>query len=176
MARGTAKRGRVRGRRANRSWTTAVLLVSLAAALGLTAGASAGLAQPAKPAQPAGPAQPARLSQKGPGKTVVIEVLDGLVSPDIVVIGRGGTVVWQNVTDWWVRVNFNWEAQPATPCAAAKGGKAAEALHPSTVITPGGRVSLCFAVPGTYYYLALPDGNLDFGTPPARGIIVVQDD
>ncbi len=134
-------------------------IVFLAAALVLLANA------------PVGPAQTA---QKNSGKTVVIEVLDGFVSPSILVIQPKTTVIWENDLNKFMNLNFSKGGLVKRSCSDAAGFRPDVGDGPTSNMPPGGSARLCFTNPGIYYFIVTPQGALTLGTQPALGTIIVQ--
>ena len=134
-------------------------IVILAAALVLLANA------------PVGPAQAA---QKNSGKTIVIEILDGFVSPSIVAIEPETTVVWENITENFVNVNFVMGAQVEKPCSVPTDFELSGGAYQTASLPPGGTAKLCLVTPGTYNFIVIPPGALVLGSQPALGTIIVE--
>ncbi|MFQ5915190.1 MAG: hypothetical protein ACE5JS_18625 [Nitrospinota bacterium] len=118
----------------------------------------------------------AQTAQKGSGKTTVIEVHNGFVSPSTLAIPRGTTVILQNYSGRFMNVNFT-RGQPAgKSCSAPDSSRPPEGDYPSLNISPAGKTSFCLLAPGTYYFTVLREGPWGLGTVPAYGTIIVREE
>ena len=112
---------------------------------------------------------------KGFGRTVQIDVLEGFMSAEHIVIDRGTTVIWHNATDKAVNIVFGIGEKVKRACVAPTRFVLQGGEYWAQSIPPGGVASLCFVQSGTFDYSAAPDGVPGGeGSKPARGLISVR--
>ncbi|MFQ5912985.1 MAG: hypothetical protein ACE5JS_07370 [Nitrospinota bacterium] len=144
-----------------RTWKTPVWLLSAVAVFSLLALSADGIAQ---------------TKLKGFGKTIVIDILDGYVSPSDVAIQRGTTVIWNNATQRDVAVNFGMGDQVKRACVAPSGFVLSGNVYAAPGLRPGATASLCFVVAGSYEFTAAYQGAAGGeGREVPRGTITVKE-
>ena len=106
------------------------------------------------------------------GRTLTIEIVNGIIEPNAVEIPSGTTIVWVNKVGQPVQVRFRERSIDAT-CKAPRGFEiTASGITKSELIADGALASVCILAPSNYpYEIEMPDSR---GVERLQGSILVN--